>query len=134
MLANKKQVKLIENKDNDTTKVKETKPKESSFITLNDTSVFKDLKMPECPTNYTLWYKNADPSEWGVTIKRMDEKNDKPLSQHVWKLTWIYNDIEGILVPSSTSREFTTIMDAVTAKKLMEIRDKYIAKKKKSNI
>jgi len=41
------------------------KPKDCNFITLHDTSIFKEVRMPESATNYVLWYKKNKPNSLG---------------------------------------------------------------------
>jgi hypothetical protein len=110
------------------------KPRDCIFITLYDTSLFKDLKMNEGATNYVLWYKKSDPSQWGVTIKKFDDKDEQFISQHVWKLTWTYNEEENILIPTKSSMQFTEIMKGELAQNLCDIKAKYLVKKNKQDL
>ena len=116
---------MIETKEKATVK----KPKDCNFVTLHDTALFSDLKLPGNPTNYVLWYKKSNPSQWGLTIKRFDG-GEEFTSQYIWKLTWVYNDIENILVPSKASSEFTDVIKGDVTLKLNEIKQKYLTKKK----
>jgi hypothetical protein len=105
------------------------KPKDCNFVTLHDTSMFNDLKLPSGATNYVMWYKKSNPSQWGLTIKRFDDKEEFS-SQYIWKLTWVFNDIENILVPSRASAEFTDVIKGDMTDKLNDIKQKYLNKKK----
>jgi hypothetical protein len=116
---------MIETKE----KATEKKPKDCNFITLHDTSMFNELRLPSGPTNYVMWYKKSNPSQWGLTIKKFDA-NEAFSSQYIWKLTWVYSDLENILVPSKASTEFTDVIKGDITTKLNEIKQKYLTKKK----
>lgn len=105
------------------------KQRDCNFITLHDTSLFSDLKLPSGSTNHVLWYKKSNPAHWGLTIKKFDDSEEFG-SQHVWKITWVWNDLENILVPTKASTEFTECITGDVVNKLLDIRQKYLTKKK----
>ena len=107
----------------------EKKTKECNFITLHDTSIFNNVKMPSQPSNYVLWYKKENPEYWGLTIKRFDEKEEFS-SQYIWKISWLYDSSQHVLAPTKASTEFTEAICGSPIDKLIEIKDKYTKKKK----
>jgi hypothetical protein len=109
----------------------ERKTKECNFITLHDTSMFKDLKMPSAPTNYVLWYKKEDPNVWGLTIKKFDA-GEEFSSQYVWKISWVFDPKNNNLRPSLASAEFTESITGEIVDKLIQVKSKYLNKKPKS--
>lgn len=116
---------MIETKE----KISIKKPKDCNFITLHDHSIFTDIKLPSNPTNFVLWYKKSNPTQWGLTIKKFDDKEEFS-TQYIWKLTWVFNDIENLLVPSKASAEFTELIKGDLTVKLNDIKQKYLNKKK----
>lgn len=111
----------------ETAKPKINKP--CAFITLHNPTFFEGVRMNKDPTNYVLWYEKENPMRWGVTIKKFDKKSQFK-SQHEWKLTWVYNDLEELLVPTNSSAEFADCIGREATLSLNDIRLKYLEKKK----
>jgi hypothetical protein len=105
------------------------KQKDCNFVTLHDTSIFSDLRLPSGATHYVMWYKKSNPVQWGLTIKKFDDKEEFT-SQYIWKLTWVYNEGENILVPTKASSEFTDLIKSDLTLRLNDIKSKYLNKKK----
>lgn len=118
---------MIESNNDKQTTAK--KQKDCNFVTLHDTSIFSDLRLPSGATHYVLWYKKSNPVQWGLTIKKFDDKEEFT-SQYIWKLTWVYNELENILVPTRASAEFTDVIKSDLTQKLNDIKLKYLNKKK----
>lgn len=100
--------------------------KNYNYIVLNDKHLFKNLEIPSGATNFILYYKKDNPSEWGITIK--NNMNDEQ-NQHVWKIKW-YN-LNGKLVPTHESECLTNSnIENELYKVLNDIIDNTTSKKK----
>lgn len=76
----------------------QTKTKKTNncgFLIVGDPGIQKQIKQicgaPDDATNYIFWFNKTEPSEWGLTLKSIPQKDENSYftSQHVWKLTWV---------------------------------------------
>lgn len=107
------------------------KPNDSQFISLYDKSLLNEIKFPTEPTNICLWYKKTEPLYWGLTVKALDSTSVKNPKEPIWKISWINDEDQKLLVPTIPSKTFVDIVKGDLYDKLKDI---VLSHQKRKNI
>ena len=106
-----------------------------AFIKLPDVTILNGLKLPIGLTELTLWYRKNGEDFWGLTAKSYDDIIEGVKSTDFsMKITWIYREGEGVLVPTKPSQEFTEKITGELADKLKEIKTKHQERASKKTV